>query len=324
LQLTRQYYSTGELKSELRVVEDGEYTMNYRYSRLGRLLSYTDVLRQEQSYEYDPQGRLKKTQLGTTTSTFTYDSLGQTASINTSDKLSRQVVGTTLKYDEFGREILRTFDLSGVGQTLSQVYNDVDCLTQRTLKEGNTVLRDETYEYDLRGRLTNYGCTGPQPPVDPYNKAITQQVFTFDALDNLTLVMTYFGQELNRARYFYENPDKTQLSKVTNTHADYPKQIDLDYNVDGHLVRDEENRTLEYDALGRLIEVRGVSGGLEGSYDYDPLDTVTGVSDEGGQEHRFYQDGELATQISGANSSTFMRGDNSVLAEHQAGAGPKS
>ncbi|MCX2899612.1 RHS repeat domain-containing protein [Pseudomonas mandelii] len=70
LALSRTYYSTGELKSEKRVVVDGEYTMDYQYSRLGRLLGYTDVLRQTQGYEYDGQGRLTKTQLGTTASTF--------------------------------------------------------------------------------------------------------------------------------------------------------------------------------------------------------------------------------------------------------------
>jgi YD repeat-containing protein len=324
LQLTREYFSTGELKMEQRVTQDGDYTMNYRYSRLGRLLGYTDVLRQEQSYEYDAQGRLQKTQLGTTVSTFAYDSLGQTAKIHTSDSVSGQSVGTTLKYDEFGREILRTFDLNGVEQTLSQVYNDVDGLKQRTLKQGAAVLRDELYEYDLRGRLTNYNCTGTEPPVDPYGKAITRQVFTFDALDNLTLVMTHFEGVFNRARYFYENEDKTQLSQVTNTHADYPSPIDLAYNMDGHLIRDEESRTLEYDALGRLTHVSGLPGETPGSYRYDPLDTMTGVNGEGGQEQRFYQDGELANQIKGDTSSTFMRGDKVVLAERQAGAGPKS
>lgn len=88
----------------------------------------------------------------------------------------------------------------------------------------------------------------------------------------------------------------------------------------GHLVLDEENRTLEYDALGRLIEVRGSSGGVQGSYDYDPLDAVTGVSGE----QRFYQDGKLATQITDSDTSSFMHGANTVLAEQKAGADPKS
>jgi RHS repeat-associated protein len=322
--LTREYYSTGEPKSEKRTVAQGEYTMDYRYSRLGRLLGYTDVLRQEQTYRYDAFGRLEHTQLGTTSSTFTYDFLGRSASITTRDTGSGQSLGITLQYDEFDRETLREFDLNGVKQQMTQTYNDVDGLAQRTLKEGAVVLRDETYRYDLRGRLTNYTCEGTQPPVDPYNKPISGQVFSFSAIDNLQIVLTIFVGGSNRALYTYDTNDPAQLRKVTNTHADYPAQILLDYNADGHLVRDEANRTLEYDALGRLISVSALPGETPGSYHYDPLDTLAGVNDGGGQEQRFYQDGNLANQIKDANSSTFIRGDNVVLAELKAGADPKS
>jgi RHS repeat-associated protein len=322
--LTREYYSTGELKSEKRTVVDGEYTMDYRYSRLGRLLGYTDVLRQEQSYRYDAMGRLEHTQLGTTSSTFTYDSLGRTASITTRDTAGGQSVGITLGYDEFDRETLREFDLNGVKQQLTQVYNDVDGLTQRALKEGTVVLRDETYGYDLRGRLTNYTCEGTQPPVDPYNKAISRQVFSFSELDNLRIVITTFADGNNQAKYTYDTVDPAQLRKVTNTHADYPTEILLDYSTDGHLILDEAKRTLEYDVLGRLISVSALPGESPDSYSYDPLDTLAGVNDNGGQEQRFYQDGNLANQIKGANSSTFIRGDDVVLAELKAGADPKS
>ncbi|MGY2339998.1 sugar-binding protein [Pseudomonas sp. SDO5532_S415] len=326
LQLTREYFSTGELKSEKREGPGGEHTMYYRYSRLGRLLSYTDVLGQEQSYDYDPQGRLIKTQLGTTVSTFDYDSLGQTKSITTYDKISRQIVGITLQHDEFGRETQRCFDLNGVKQTLSQVYDDVDCLTRRTLMEGTDVLRDESYGYDLRGRLTNYECTGRLCPIDPYGKVINKQVFTLDELDNIRLVMTHFDNTFNRARYFYDNPDKVQLSKVTNTHADYPPVINLLYNLDGHLIQDEEQRTLKYDALGRLISVSEPSGGASksNSYIYTPLDNIAGNDDGSGQAQRFYQGDQLANQVKGADSRTFMWGDKTALAELWAGDVPKS
>jgi YD repeat-containing protein len=322
--LTRDYYSTGEQKSEKRTVGGSDYTMNYRYSRLGRLLGYTDVLRQEQTYRYDAKGRLEQTQLGTTSSTFTYDSMGRTASITTHDSAGGQRLGITLTYDEFDRETLREFDLNGVKQQLAQVYNDVDGLAQRTLKEGSVVLRDEIYGYDPRGRLTSYECAGTQPPVDPYGKAIMKQTFTFNAWDNLTIVRTDFMGALNRATYTYDTVDPAQLRKVVNSHADYPKEILLDYNADGHLISDEANRTLEYDTLGRLISVSSSSGGTPGSYSYDPLDTLAGMNDGSGQEQRFYQDEKLVNQTKGANSSTFMRGNDTVLAEHQAGAGPKS
>ena len=321
--LTRDYFSTGEQKSEKRTVGGTVYAMDYRYSRLGNLLDYTDVLRQKQTYRYDAKG-LIRTQLGTTLSTFTYDKLGRTEVITTTDSAGGQRVVISLKYDEFDREILREFDLNGVKQQLTQVYNDVDGLTQRILAEGATVLRDESYGYDLRGRLTRYECTGTQPPVDPYGKAITRQVFSFSELDNIRIVITTFAEGSNRATYTYDTVDPAQLRKVTNNHADYPTEIVLEYNADGHLIRDEANRTLDYDALGRLISVSALPGETPGSYSYDPLDTIAGMNDGSGQEQRFYQDGKLANQIKGDNSSTFIRGDDVVLAELKAGADPKS
>lgn len=323
ISLTRDYYSTGEQKSETRTVESSEYTMHYRYSRLGRLLGYTDVLGQEQTYQYNNKGQLVHTQLGTTASTFTYDDMGRTESITTSDSASGQTVSITLACDEFDRETRRQFNLNGVIQELTQAYNDVDGLTKRTLKQGTDVLRDETYGYDLRGRLTSYACEGTQPPVDPCNKAITSQVFLFSALDNLQAVMTTFPGGSNRALYTYDTVDPAQLRKVTNNHNDYPAEILLEYNADGHLIRDEANRTLEYDPLGRLISVSGPSGGATG-YNYDPLDTLAGTTDSGGKEQRFYQSNQLANQITDNTSSTFIRGDDMVLAELKAGADPKS
>ncbi|WP_460141445.1 RHS repeat domain-containing protein [Pseudomonas sp. S2_E01] len=322
--LERDYFSTGEPKSEKRTVAGNEYTMHYRYSRLGRLEAYTDVLGQTQSYRYDNAGRLEHTELGTTTAQFTYDSFGRDETIVTRDSASNQRVGMTLDYDEFDRETLRTFDLDGTLQTMHQQYNDVDGLAQRTLAEGASVLRDETYGYDLRGRLTSYTCTGSELPVDPYGKSITGQTFNFNALDNLTLVLTNFAGGTNRAIYAYDNPDKTQLTKVTNNHVDYPKEIVLAYNNDGHLTQDEALRTLDYDALGRLIKVSEPAGGASRSHAYDPLDKLASMDDGTAQAQRFYSDGKLANQLEGANSSTFMRGDESMLAELRVGADPKS
>jgi RHS repeat-associated protein len=98
----------------------------------------------------------------------------------------------------------------------------------------------------------------------------------------------------------------------------------LEYDADGHLIRDEENRTLEYDPLGRLVSVSGLSGEPPAGYSYDPLDTLTGLDDGSGKEQRFYLDGELTSQVKGANSSSFLRAEGVVLAERQAGGDPKS
>ncbi|GAB7529469.1 RHS repeat-associated core domain-containing protein [Pseudomonas sp. 3A(2025)] len=317
--LTRTYFSTGELQSETRRFGAGpDYNMHYRYSRLGRLLSYTDVLGQEQTCTYDTYGRLGLTQLGSLRSVFTYDPFGRTATITTTDTAGGQSLGITLEYDDFDRETLRVFDLDGVEQRMVQHWNAADELVQRTLTEGAEVLRDEHYSYDDHGRLEIYECTGSQPPVDPYGKAIDRQVFIFDGLDNIRTVSTSFKEggigSSNRATYAYTGQDPAQLTSITNNHADYPNLISLSYDPDGNLLQDEAGRTLVYDALSRLIEVNG-SGGGPGHYRYDPLDTLSGQDGGDTPEHRFYRDGELTTRITGTQNSTYLRGADQVLAE---------
>lgn len=324
--LVREYFSTGELKSERRE-KTGETPriMHYEYSRQARLMSYTDVLGQTQTFEYDQYARLTATTLGATRSTFTYDELGQLKGIETLDGSQRLKVD--LEYDDFGREILRKFDLGNqIRQTLSQTYDEVDRLTLRELKQGTETLRKEDYKYDERGRLVEYSCTGSQPPEDPYGKTIRAQLFGFDAQDNLDFVETTFEGGRNSSYYEYTNEaDPCQLTAITNTfQPDYPARIEFTYDLDGNLLQDEAGRRLTYDSLDRLISVSALPGETANDYHYDPLDTLSGCSTSGNNEQRFYQNGELTNQIQGDNSSTFVRADAIVLAEHQAGAIQKS
>ncbi len=323
--LDRTYYSTGSLKSETRTSENKPYDMFYSYSRKGLLLSYTDVLGQEQFNLYDNVGRLEQTWLNEVYSTFDYDAVfGRLAKITTSDNtdISRErTVAISLDYDDLGREVRRVFDLDGVEQHMVQVYDDVDNMVQRTLSEGAEILRDETYRYDASGRLMQYQCTGTQRPVDPYGRTLLAQNFTFDGANNLTVVTTRFddgdnGEDTNSARYFYEKDDPVQLSRVTNSNGKYyPPEIKLHYDPDGNLDIDEAGRTLKYDPLGRLIEVGTPSAGIH--YQYDPQDQLTGETRGEDRDLRFYRDGELANQLGSHIQSTFMRGDDYLLAEQQ-------
>ncbi|MBF8781712.1 RHS repeat protein, partial [Pseudomonas fulva] len=275
-EISRDYFSTGELRLETRRIGEESWNMQYDYSLQGRILSYVDVLGQEQSYTYDQAGRLENTTLGSTRSDFSYDALGSLERIETQD--GEQKLTTELEYDELGRETLRRFIHSDTTQELAQTYNAIDQLTRKTLTEQGKLLRDETYDYDLRGRLVSYTCDGPLAPVDPYGKTIREQQFDFDRLDNIVWVFTAFDGadgklEDNEATYLFENEDPAQLSGIENTHPDYPAKIELLYDGDGNLVQDEQGRTLSYDALGRLMSVE-LSDGGGARYDYDPLDRL--------------------------------------------------
>ncbi|WCM48895.1 hypothetical protein OH720_17915 [Pseudomonas sp. WJP1] len=332
LKLSREYFTNGEIKSETREQADAPpLSMYYHYSRQARLLKYTDVLEQVQTYVYKKlTGQLESTTLGTTTSKFCYNSLGQTVWIETVD--GKQRLEIKLTYDDQGREVLREFDF-GADQTqqLSQVYNEVDQLVQRILKEGETVLRDETYEYDVRGRLFVYQCSGTQQPVDPHNRPIEMQSFIFDEVDNLLRVDTWSPDTdnapggRNRANYTYSTDDPAQLIKVVSKFESDPEQtIYLDYDADGNLLHDEVGRSLGYDDLGRLISVSASPGEDPSDYRYDSLDKMASQSTGGSEQQRFYQGDNLVNLRDATNSSTFVTANGVVLAEHQAGAGPKS
>ncbi|MBH3343865.1 RHS repeat domain-containing protein [Pseudomonas parafulva] len=302
-ELSRVYFSTGEIKQETRVIGDETWTMEYGTSLLGRQLFYKDVLGQTQTYDYYPSGLLERTALGSTSSWFFYDGLSNSQCILTLD--GTQGLATELEYDHQGRECLRRFVfLSSVPeapikdftfanervqalvaeagllvqavQELAQEYSVLDQITSKRLSDNGTVLREETFKYDLRGRLEEYSCDGlvSHSPTDPAGKTIRQQYFEFDALDNITWVLTEFEEEdgskgSNEATYLFDNEDPAQLSGVRNTHSDYA-DFTLQYDKDGNMSLDDKGKTLTYDALGRLSSYDG-SG-----YSYDPLDRLSG------------------------------------------------
>jgi hypothetical protein len=104
----------------------------------------------------------------------------------------------------------------------------------------------------------------------------------------------------------------------------YPERIEFTYDANGNLLNDEAGRFLDYDSLSRLIAVRGLPGETSNDYHYDSLDTLDGSSSGGSSEQRLYQNGELVNVLQGKNSRTISRAQGVVLAEHQAGDGPKS
>ncbi|MDP9521741.1 RHS repeat domain-containing protein [Pseudomonas putida] len=302
-ELTRAYFSTGEIKQESRTIDGETWAMEYGTSLLGRQLFYKDVLGQTQTYDYYASGLLEQTALGTTSSRFFYDGLSNTQCILTLD--GTQGLATELEYDHQGRECLRRFvflstlveapiegfafaneavqalveeaglRVQGV-QELVQEYSVLDQITFKKLSENGSTLREETYKYDARARLEEYWCEGllSHSPKDPAGKTIRYQYYEFDALDNITWVLTEFEEEdgsrgANEATYLFEYEDPAQLTGVRNTHADYA-DFTLDYDDDGNMKLDDKGKTLTYDALGRLSSYDG-SG-----YSYDPLDRLAG------------------------------------------------
>ncbi|WHH52297.1 RHS repeat protein [Pseudomonas sp. Ap32] len=319
------FLSNGEVKRESRTVDGEVFSMAYDYSFCSRLRAYVDVLGQTQLYDFDDVGRLEKTTLHAPEpkrtryrlqrapagqllleSTFGYDRQGRMASITTTDASTGNALAILLEYDEFDREILRTFDFGDTLQTLAQDYDEFDCLKSRILKErpkGSdesqaTLLRHETYQYDRRGRLQIYTCDGPEAPVDPSGQTIARQIFGFDGLDNILSVITYRPDGTwQRTLYEFKNSDPAQMSRIIPPDAlletydvdhdleelfkivkyDPQLAIDLHYDGNGNLISDEQGRVLTYDGLNRLLRVE-TPDGERCRYNYDPENILSGTA----------------------------------------------
>jgi len=286
----RSYFTTGEVENETRTIDGVPFKMKYRYSLLGRLEGYTDVLNQEQVYSYDAYGRLKETSLAGVKATFTYNDFGLIESYTTEEG-GRKLI-TSLAYNEFDLETRRSFDFGDKIQTLEQWYNDVDGMSQRTLTEGptgsETVLRDEHYVYDLNDRLTIYTCKGKdddtmpeQPPEDPWGNKIYSQTFTFDAVNNIkTLTTTDTDKGLHRTRYDFNNTaDPAQLTGFIHVPAGKPQQqYTLEYDDYGNMISDGQGLTMRYNAFNQLTSAK--RDGEEQAYLYDAKDILSGTGPE--------------------------------------------
>ena len=289
------------------------------------------------------------------TCVLTYDELSRARSVRTQSHGDEGAayLETQLTYDSLGREIERRFDVDGTVSTLTQAYDNADCIVERTLREDSQVLRAELFEYDERGHLTWYECSGPECPIDPYGKQIASQLFELDALDNHTYVTTSWAadstaqlREVHRAlrsgavrtrewrarvdkgtsnfaEYAYEKADPVQLSAIRNDHPDYPAELPLIYDNDGNLTQDDAGRALEYDFLGRLVTVGDHAGAVANTYHYDPSDIISGRVDDQSTEHRFYMDGQLATLVTGERHTAIIRAGDHLIAERDTAETPR-
>lgn len=293
-----EYSPLGHLLREQWREGERQYATSYVVSMLGRTLRYADRFGREQHNDYDSAGRLASIAQDTLVCRITYDGLGRLERTVTQDTQSNHTVAMTCAYDDFNREVERTFTIDGAVHTVTtQAYTRNDKLARRTVQAHGTTLRDEAYAYDARGRLVDYRYEGSHPMRDPFDNAICAQRYAYDECDNLVTLTTEFAGGQDVARYRYDNAaDPTQATEVTHTHADYPTHQVFVYDADGNLV-DTSSRVFRYDALGRLIEAGQTQSAAHGRYCYDPCDTLVACEYEDGTvSHRTYRDAQLVSE----------------------------
>ncbi|WP_419735438.1 RHS repeat-associated core domain-containing protein [Pseudomonas sp. COR18] len=266
-------------------------------------------------YHYYDDGRLKLIVQGSLQVSFHYDRLGRLESSTTTDTTAGSKLVTTLGYDEQNREILRTQQLDKHTTRRIDQHWDIDGqLKSRHLQlddgQGNlTSLLEETFVYDRRGRLEVHSCSGLTLPKDENGRAIREQVYVFDSLDNITLRLSEFADGSNETcEYHYTSGDPFQLSSISRSlDGQSVQRQDFEYDANGNLLNDLKGQRLHYDSQSRLLEVRAANQQPVSQYRYDGHDQLL-ASRQANQEEilRFYQGEQLSHLVQGDRQTHFL------------------
>lgn len=294
LKNTFEYTREGWLDKETFHSRDGSIeAASFSYSLLGDVESYRDIMGKGTYYEYDSFGRVTLMAGDQLILRQYYDGFGRLNKRVVEDKSSTNAVVTDFVLDDFNREIERKATYAdGTTLIIGQAYTLNDQVCHRTTVLNGLTLREESYKYDARSRLTEYLCIGTELPLDSYGKPISQQRYHWDLLNNMQECITFFGNEQDTTTFLYENADDpTQLTRVTHSHADYPAEIRLEYDLAGRMIKDEAGRILKYDELGRLSNITGESI-TGGSYYYDALNRLVEQQVNNDDNRKLYYRGD--------------------------------
>lgn len=308
---TRTYSPSASLRAEtIDIYEREAFSTEYRYSMEGRLQHYTNPHKQTQSMDYDQFGRPGTLTQDKVAVAFQYDEASRLKEHRVEDQETGTVFSTGLTYDDFGRESSRRV---GMGQetlfVLNQEYNEMGLVKSRALLDGQELLiRAEDFTYDDQNHLCQYKCSGERAPVDEQGTPLQSQSFTFDDFDNITNRTTVFqDQSSNVTTYSYDSQDPSRLLQITNTHDSYPRVINLDYDSDGRLTKDEQGRQLEYDTLGRLTRVLDANNNLLCEYWYDASGKLAGqIVPDKPETNLFYREESLIATKTGESRTSYL------------------
>jgi RHS repeat-associated protein len=162
---------------------------------LGQLESYTDADENKATYEYDVDGRTKKTNDGKGTQTYTYNEAGQVSELVDS---SHEGMKFTATYDAEGNILTEgypngmtaTYTYNAVGKPTALEYKKITHCTEEKEKcvwfkdtvepsihdqwlEQTSTLSHQAYAYDNAGRLTQVQNT-------PAGKGCTTRIYAYD------------------------------------------------------------------------------------------------------------------------------------------------
>ncbi|MFP3926757.1 RHS repeat domain-containing protein [Pseudomonas sp. W5-36] len=293
------YKSTLTYDSQIKVIEENIISATGQpnkklcksFSPTGGYTAFTDAATKQQISTYT-KGKIATAEDSDIKIVNEYGAFDKIIKQTSTNKSTQKTLITDYAYDILGNETSRTITTSGKKDKLviSQTLRKNNQLATRMVMDGKKTLRNETFSYSSVDMLIDYTCTGDDLPLDGYGKPISRLELTYDLAANLTQCVTHFGDAKDTATFIYENAkDPCQLTRVTHTHEDYQKLIELSYDANGCMTKNEKSQTLTYDALNRLASLK--DGADTYHYHYDPKGKLTSRTKLKIRSEWYYQPG---------------------------------
>lgn len=258
---------------------------SYVYSIQGLPLQETDAFGNRTDYSYGTDGRLKRCSSATATTDFKYGPFGRLISETLTDLVTSHTMVTTYTYNALGQEIERQFSATGFAPLTLKTSYDTTMIASMEILQGATSLRKEQFNYDAKGQLEKYQCSGAHKPRTVDNLIIEKQEFTYDIAGNLVECKNTGNNLTTIDQYTYGAADPCQLQSITRLR--YPLQEKLNYQYDslGFLTNDNGVQ-LSYNMAGRLTQ-RSSQQNLD--YYYDNMGKLTGCASNSYSVQYYYK-----------------------------------
>ncbi|WP_039055443.1 RHS repeat-associated core domain-containing protein [Enterobacter sp. Bisph1] len=300
------YFPSGLLQEESTVEAGRSLSSNaYRFTMAGRVQRNRDSRDRIHTYQYDNFGRLTSTRQGAQEALYRYDSFGRKTTIDMRGTAANLV--TTIRYDEFSREISRTYVSNDSSAVLTMAYTADGKISTREMQENGLVLR-EIFTYDNCARLSRYQCSGRNVPRNSAGTPLSEQRYHYDRWGNIIRTDSVYGSQTLSAVYEFNAADPTQLMTIIEN----GQRISLQYDANGNLTRDEKGQTLIYDAKNRLSEVRSANNQLVCRYRYNAHDVLISQEVPGNRHNHYFYSGKRMSNAHINNTDLTWLNDGSL------------
>ena len=304
------------------------YSLNYKYDRLGQLISFQDANGNITIYNRDIYGKLTTVLFNSIpVANYLYDNFGRLVETQIFNKTGNSLLASNFYKYNFYNQLIEQENKLSFNQTSSEqiysfvkynyVYYNNGLLKNRLQTDANNNQTSENYSYDDSRNLKEYQCDGLNCPFTYNKKQIKKETYNFDTYNNISSVSTVYlntQKELqtNITTYYYDSINPTKLVSYTNSISEFGNSKLITYDKENHIISDDQGNKYTYDPFGNMICINFSSGEfVKYGYDGNGLQVWKQAFNEN-PIYYIYSNGNVINEKQGDLTASYIIGLNTI------------